>query len=148
MGGVGGGAQGPHQERKVGWETGDWTTGVGAVSVPADEGRGHGGWERSGAVRRPSVCLWPLSTCHPSVSTQRQEWERSAPADIPPATSFPGELDGSDEEEAEGMFGAELLSPAGRQMFRHWPSCFRSSWRPSTKRSSRPGPVLSRPALS
>lgn len=27
---------------------------------------------------------------------------------------FPGELDGSDEEETEGMFGAELLSPSGQ----------------------------------
>jgi len=43
----------------------------------------------------------------------RQEWERSAPAgSMPPP--FPGELDGSDEEEAEGMFGAELLSPSGQ----------------------------------
>uniref|UniRef100_A0A2K5LIC7 PTPRF interacting protein alpha 3 n=1 Tax=Cercocebus atys TaxID=9531 RepID=A0A2K5LIC7_CERAT len=42
-----------------------------------------------------------------------QDWERSAPAgSIPPP--FPGELDGSDEEEAEGMFGAELLSPSGQ----------------------------------
>ncbi|XP_008843253.1 liprin-alpha-3 isoform X2 [Nannospalax galili] len=42
-----------------------------------------------------------------------KEWERSAPAgSIPPP--FPGELDGSDEEEAEGMFGAELLSPSGQ----------------------------------
>uniref|UniRef100_A0A8C9KHJ2 Liprin-alpha CC2 domain-containing protein n=1 Tax=Panthera tigris altaica TaxID=74533 RepID=A0A8C9KHJ2_PANTA len=42
-----------------------------------------------------------------------KEWERSAPAgSMPPP--FPGELDGSDEEEAEGMFGAELLSPSGQ----------------------------------
>ncbi|KAK2088892.1 Liprin-alpha-3 [Saguinus oedipus] len=42
-----------------------------------------------------------------------QDWERSAPTgSIPPP--FPGELDGSDEEEAEGMFGAELLSPSGQ----------------------------------
>lgn len=42
-----------------------------------------------------------------------QDWDRSAPAgSIPPP--FPGELDGSDEEEAEGMFGAELLSPSGQ----------------------------------
>uniref|UniRef100_A0A2K5LID2 PTPRF interacting protein alpha 3 n=1 Tax=Cercocebus atys TaxID=9531 RepID=A0A2K5LID2_CERAT len=42
-----------------------------------------------------------------------KDWERSAPAgSIPPP--FPGELDGSDEEEAEGMFGAELLSPSGQ----------------------------------
>ncbi|KAG8521405.1 Liprin-alpha-3, partial [Galemys pyrenaicus] len=42
-----------------------------------------------------------------------KEWERSAPTgSIPPP--FPGELDGSDEEEAEGMFGAELLSPSGQ----------------------------------
>lgn len=27
---------------------------------------------------------------------------------------FLAELDGSDEEEAEGMFGAELLSPSGQ----------------------------------
>ncbi|OWK16501.1 hypothetical protein Celaphus_00004716, partial [Cervus elaphus hippelaphus] len=45
--------------------------------------------------------------------SKRQEWERSAPAgSMPPP--FPGELDGSDEEEAEGMFGAELLSPSGQ----------------------------------
>lgn len=44
---------------------------------------------------------------------QGQDWDRSAPAgSIPPP--FPGELDGSDEEEAEGMFGAELLSPSGQ----------------------------------
>lgn len=55
----------------------------------------------------------PLSTRPLSVPTQRQEWERSAPAgSMPPP--FPGELDGSDEEEAEGMFGAELLSPSGQ----------------------------------
>ncbi|CAO2632841.1 Ppfia3 [Lemmus lemmus] len=42
-----------------------------------------------------------------------KDWDRSAPAgSIPPP--FPGELDGSDEEEAEGMFGAELLSPSGQ----------------------------------
>ncbi|XP_019513702.1 PREDICTED: liprin-alpha-3 [Hipposideros armiger] len=42
-----------------------------------------------------------------------KEWERSAPAgSMPPP--FPGELDGSDEEETEGMFGAELLSPSGQ----------------------------------
>ncbi|KAL4667499.1 hypothetical protein H8959_006188 [Pygathrix nigripes] len=42
-----------------------------------------------------------------------KDWERSAPAgSIPPP--FPGELDGSDEEETEGMFGAELLSPSGQ----------------------------------
>uniref|UniRef100_G3U174 PTPRF interacting protein alpha 3 n=1 Tax=Loxodonta africana TaxID=9785 RepID=G3U174_LOXAF len=42
-----------------------------------------------------------------------KEWERSAPTgSLPPP--FPGELDGSDEEEAEGMFGAELLSPSGQ----------------------------------
>ncbi|XP_027632272.1 liprin-alpha-3 isoform X1 [Tupaia chinensis] len=42
-----------------------------------------------------------------------KDWERSAPAgSMPPP--FPGELDGSDEEEAEGMFGAELLSPSGQ----------------------------------
>ncbi|XP_057348738.1 liprin-alpha-3 isoform X2 [Manis pentadactyla] len=42
-----------------------------------------------------------------------KEWERNAPAgSMPPP--FPGELDGSDEEEAEGMFGAELLSPSGQ----------------------------------
>ncbi|KAK1329963.1 hypothetical protein QTO34_010147 [Cnephaeus nilssonii] len=45
--------------------------------------------------------------------SKTQEWERSAPAgSMPPP--FPGELDGSDEEEAEGMFGAELLSPSGQ----------------------------------
>lgn len=75
-----------------------------------------GSW-RVGRVRssegRRSIYFWLLSTCHPSVSTQRQEWERSAPAgSMPPP--FPGELDGSDEEEAEGMFGAELLSPSGQ----------------------------------
>ncbi|KAF7480400.1 Hypothetical predicted protein [Marmota monax] len=44
---------------------------------------------------------------------RRQDWERSAPTgSMPPP--FPGELDGSDEEEAEGMFGAELLSPSGQ----------------------------------
>ncbi|ERE70080.1 liprin-alpha-3-like protein [Cricetulus griseus] len=42
-----------------------------------------------------------------------KDWDRSTPAgSIPPP--FPGELDGSDEEEAEGMFGAELLSPSGQ----------------------------------
>uniref|UniRef100_A0A8C2V1M6 PTPRF interacting protein alpha 3 n=1 Tax=Chinchilla lanigera TaxID=34839 RepID=A0A8C2V1M6_CHILA len=42
-----------------------------------------------------------------------KDWERSTPAgSMPPP--FPGELDGSDEEEAEGMFGAELLSPSGQ----------------------------------
>ncbi|XP_012979719.1 liprin-alpha-3 isoform X2 [Mesocricetus auratus] len=42
-----------------------------------------------------------------------KDWDRSAPAgSIPPP--FPGELDGSDEEEAEGMFGTELLSPSGQ----------------------------------
>ncbi|KAH0504751.1 Liprin-alpha-3 [Microtus ochrogaster] len=46
-------------------------------------------------------------------SSKEQDWGRSAPAgSIPPP--FPGELDGSDEEEAEGMFGAELLSPSGQ----------------------------------
>lgn len=64
---------------------------------------------------RPSAYLgpWPLPTWCPSVPPQRQEWERNAPAgSMPPP--FPGELDGSDEEEAEGMFGAELLSPSGQ----------------------------------
>nr|XP_004672310.1 liprin-alpha-3 isoform X2 [Jaculus jaculus] len=42
-----------------------------------------------------------------------KDWERSASSgSMPPP--FPGELDGSDEEEAEGMFGAELLSPSGQ----------------------------------
>lgn len=61
---------------------------------------------------RPRAYLGPCPLC-PFVSTQRQEWERSAPAgSMPPP--FPGELDGSDEEETEGMFGAELLSPSGQ----------------------------------
>lgn len=57
--------------------------------------------------------LLPCPTGPLCLSTQTQEWERSAPAgSMPPP--FPGELDGSDEEEAEGMFGAELLSPSGQ----------------------------------
>lgn len=60
---------------------------------------GSGRWAKAGANLSP----------HP----QGQDWDRSAPAgSIPPP--FPGELDGSDEEEAEGMFGAELLSPSGQ----------------------------------
>ncbi|XP_038608984.1 liprin-alpha-3 isoform X1 [Tachyglossus aculeatus] len=42
-----------------------------------------------------------------------KEWERAQQTgSLPP--QFDGELDGSDEEEGEGLFGAELLSPSGQ----------------------------------
>lgn len=61
---------------------------------------------------RASTTLGPYP-CGVPLSPHRQDWERPAPAgSMPPP--FPGDLDGSDEEEAEGMFGAELLSPSGQ----------------------------------
>lgn len=57
--------------------------------------------------------VWARPGTNLNPHLQGQDWDRSAPAgSIPPP--FPGELDGSDEEEAEGMFGAELLSPSGQ----------------------------------
>lgn len=94
---------------KTGLEKKMWGLGhmVRAVNI-----KGSGQSWRVGKVRRAKAYLSPCLLC-PSVSMQRQEWERSAPAgSMPPP--FPGELDGSDEEEAEGMFGAELLSPSGQ----------------------------------
>ncbi|GAB1292066.1 Liprin-alpha-3 [Apodemus speciosus] len=91
----------------------------GAPLDPYGAGSGRAGkrgrW--SGAKEEPSktsITTIRLPACLISCDAYGgQDWDRSAPAgSIPPP--FPGELDGSDEEEAEGMFGAELLSPSGQ----------------------------------
>lgn len=44
-----------------------------------------------------------------------------------------------------GCLGLSCSPPAGRLTCRHWPSCFRSSWKPSTRRSSEHCPACARP---
>lgn len=87
------------------------------------------------AEGRPRSCLDPRPPGIP-LSPHRDRSGSDLPLRGPCHPRFLGNWMAQMRRRQRACLGLSCYPPVGRPTYRHWPSCFRSSWKPSTRRSS------------
>lgn len=94
------------------------------------------------AEGRPSACLFGPHPPGVPLSPHRDRNGSDLPLRGPCHPHFLGNWMAQMRRRQRGCLGLSFCPPVDRLTSRHWPSCFRSSWKPSTRRSSECWPVL------